>query len=67
VIAPNTHPNRSPRPQARRRRPPFDSRLSLMLDRATVQLEAATDPEIIAVYSNLVEELERIALGRGKA
>ena len=42
----------------------FDSRLSLMLDRATIQLETATDPEVIAVYRDLVDELERVALGK---
>jgi hypothetical protein len=35
----------------------FDGRLSLMLDRAQLQLEAATDPEVIAVYRDLVDEL----------
>jgi len=35
-----------------------------MLDRAQLQLEAATDPEVIAVYRDLVDELERVALGK---
>jgi hypothetical protein len=60
------HVQNTPRPKRKRLRR-FDSRLSLMLDRATVQLEAATDPDVIVAYRNLVDELERIALGRVKA
>jgi hypothetical protein len=52
-------------PKRKHRR--FDSRLSRMLDRATVQLEAADDPDVIAAYRDLVTELERVALGRAKA
>lgn len=52
-------------PKRKRRR--FDGRLSLMLDRATVQLETATDPGVVAAYRELVDELERIALGRVKS
>jgi hypothetical protein len=48
----------------RKRFRPFDCTLSLMLDRAQLQLEAATDPDVVAVYRNLVTELERVAMGR---
>ncbi len=50
------------RPHKRRR---FDGRLSTLLDRATVELEAATDPGVVAVYRRLVDELERLAVPKG--
>jgi hypothetical protein len=43
--------------------PPFsprEGRLSKLIDRATAQLEAAQDPEVVAIYRRLVAELEAL-------
>jgi len=45
----------------------FDSKLSLMLDNAQANLEATDDPDVVRIYRNLVDELERIALGPVKS
>ena len=51
----------------RKRFRPFDSKLSLMLDNAQANLEATDDPDVVRIYRNLVDELERIALGPVKS
>jgi hypothetical protein len=45
--------------------PRFNGRLSRALDYAQAQLEAADDPEVVAVFRRLVADLERIALPKG--
>ncbi len=47
-----------------RKRRTYKPGISALIDRATVELEATTDPDVIAIYQKLVAELEAIAFRR---